>query len=431
MKHVILHPLPKPINATISLPGCIGYTIRALNIAAMVKGEVTIVNPLKSDDTYKMLNALVTLGIDVEEGKDYFLVKGDISQIQDKAYTIDIGLSGRTARSIVALLCIVPGKKTVTCSVPFKNRPIGDLVDGLRQLGAKIDYREDEGHLPIKILSSKLIHKNAKMAGKVSSQYFSSLMMIAPLASGLTIDVIGEQSSKPFIDMTIAIMKDFGVTVENNEYKQYKITNTQTYTNPKIYKVEPEATSASYFFAIAALTKSTIRVRLLDPQSHQGDIRFVALLKTMGCLVKQDDKEKWIEVTGTQTLQGITVSMNDTPDLVPTLAVVAAFSQGQTTITDIAHVRVKETDRIASPQKELTKMGITTKSTEDTLTIFGGEPNAATIDTYHDHRMAMAFAVAGSKIAEMKINDPAVVNKSFPEFWEKLKQLGIHMEEKI
>ncbi|MGI8419871.1 MAG: 3-phosphoshikimate 1-carboxyvinyltransferase [Candidatus Levyibacteriota bacterium] len=421
---IALQPLEKPFEKHIMLPGCIGYTIRALNIAAMTKGSVRIVNPLKSDDTYAMVRALQTLGIAIEETQNAFVVHGDIADVVEKDYTIDIGLSGRTARSILGLLAIVPGNKLVTCKESFKNRPIGDLVDGLRQLGANIAYLENEGHLPIKITSSKLKPGTAKMKGEISSQYFSSLMMIAPIVGDMTISVIGKQSSKPFIDMTTSIMKEFGISVVNQNYQTYTIKK-QTYINPEIYQVEPEATSASYFFGIAALTKSTIRILNINPHSSQGDIRFVDMLEQMGCLVKKNSEQQWIEVTGTEKLKGITVDMNATPDLVPTLAVVAAFAIGTTTMTDIAHVRVKETDRIASPQTELAKMRIETEATEDTFSIIGGNPKAAQIDTYHDHRIAMAFAIAGSKIPGMMINDADVVSKSFPNYWEKLEELGI------
>ncbi len=428
MKKIKLYPLKNPITKTILLPGCIGYTIRALNIAAMTKGSVKILNPLKSDDTAHMFNALQTLGIVVEEKPNAFIVHGDIHDVVEKEYNIDIGLSGRTARSILGLLSIVPGTKIVTCKEPFKKRPIADLVDGLRQLGSKIEYLEQDGHLPVKITSSKLTISSTKMKGELSSQYFSSLMMIAPLVGGLTIDVIGEQSSKPFIDMTIAIMKSFGVSVVNKDYKQYIIENTEQYKNPEVYEVEPEATSASYFFAIAAITKSTIKILHLSPNSAQGDIAFADILEKMGCRIIKDTENKWIEVTGTDQLNGIKINMNATPDLVPTLAIVAAFAKGKTIITDIAHVRLKETDRISSPQNELKKMGIRTESTEDTFTILGGKPQPATIDTYHDHRMAMAFATAGATISEITINDPDVVNKSFPEFWNKLEEIGMIVE---
>jgi 3-phosphoshikimate 1-carboxyvinyltransferase len=429
MKQVILSPLKNPITTEILLPGCIGYTIRALNIGAMTKGVVTIKNPLKSDDTYKMVDALKTLGIAVEETENSFIVKGDVSDIKETQFTIDIGLSGRTARSILALLCIVPGEKIVTCSEPFKKRPIGELVDGLRQLGAKITYKEKEGYLPIKITSSKLKPGTISIKGANSSQYFSAIMMIAPLVGEITINVIGEQSSKPFIDMTLAIMKNFAITVNNNNYRQYKISRGQQYKNPETYYVEPEATSASYFFAIAAITNSTMKILHLNPNSAQGDIRFADILEKMGCQVKKNNDENWIEVTGTEHLQGIAVDLNDTPDIVPTLAIVGAFAKGKTTMTNIEHVRLKETDRIQSPAIELQKMAIKTDVTKDSLTIHGGHPKSATIETYHDHRMAMAFAVAGCKIEGIRINNPEVVSKSFPEFWEKLIEIGIGVKE--
>ena len=429
MKHAILSPLQKPITIDIEIPGNIGYTIRALNIAAMTKGPVKIINPLKSDDTYKMVAALHTLGITVEEGANYFEVVGDISNIENKEYTIDIGLSGRTARSILALLCVVPGEKTVICAEPFKKRPVGELVEGLRQLGATIEYTEKEGYLPLKILSSKLTAKNITMNGANSSQFFSAVMMISPLLGEINISVTGKQASKPFIDMTIAIMKHFGVTVHNNNYELYTIKKNQTYSNPKTYVIEPESTSASYFFAIAAITKSTVRIMNLNTDSVQGDLLFVTILQSMGCKITESIKEQWIEVKGTNVLHGVTIDLNGAPDLVPTLAVVAAFAGGITKIINIGHARIKETDRIQSPATELTKMGIKTSFTDDSFTIYGGNPKPAIINTYHDHRMAMSFAVAGSKINGMQINDPAVVNKSFPEFWEKLNEIGLSVKE--
>ncbi|MEK7572185.1 MAG: 3-phosphoshikimate 1-carboxyvinyltransferase [Patescibacteria group bacterium] len=430
MQSIILYPLKESVTKEVRLPGCIGYTIRALAISAMTKGSVRIRNPLKSDDTYAMVTALRELGIMIDEEKDCFIVHGDISDIQDKEYEITIGLSGRSARTLLAFLSVVPGTKILTCKDPFKKRPIEDLVTGLTQMGAQITYLEKEGHLPVKINSSKLSSGHISMNGTMSSQYFSAIMMIAPLVGEITIDVLGEQSSKPFIDMTIAIMEEFGVQVINNEYKQYTMAAGQVYHNPKNYIVEPEATSASYFFAIAALTKSTIRVQYLHPHSAQGDKAFADMLGQMGCVVKKNEAEKWIEVTGTDTLTGITVNLNATPDLVPTLAVVAAFAKEKTVMTGIAHARVKETDRIASPQKELAKMNITTEATEDTFTVYGGVPKGATIQTYHDHRMAMAFAVAGAKIRDMSIEDPEVVSKSFPTFWEKLAGVGVSNERK-
>lgn len=425
MNEITLNSFRQPLTTSVNLPGCIGYTIRALNLAALTKGNVKIINPLKSDDTYSMVEALRSLGIEIQEGDDYFLVVGDISDIKDQDYEINIGLSGRSARTLLALLSIVPGTKVMTCAAPFKKRPIADLVDGLRQLGADITYLEREGYLPVQINSQTLRSGTVRMPGALSSQYFSAIMMIAPAIGGITIEVEGEQSSRPFIDMTIGIMKAFGVDVTNENYHAYTVSGSIAYRNPQQYQVEPEATSASYFFAIAALTGSTIKVLHIDPDSLQGDIYFADVLAKMGCQVRKHKKEKWIEVTGPKTLKSVTVNMNATPDLVPTLAVLAAFAEGKTIITNIAHARLKETDRIKAPATELKKMGIRTESTDDSLTVYGGKPKAAKIETYHDHRMAMAFAVAGMRLEGMSITDPRVVNKSFPEFWDVLAALTI------
>ncbi len=421
MSSIKVQPLKQVVSRSISLPGCIGYTIRALNIAVMTKGSVKIVHPLKSDDTYAMVNALRMLGIEIEEEADAFVVHGDTGDVKEAEYEVNVGLSGRSARTLLALLSIVPGTKTMTCAEPFKKRPIGDLVDGLKQLGADISYLEESGHLPVKISSQRLKPGTVRMPGALSSQYFSAIMMIAPLVGDISIEVLGEQSSQPFIDMTIGIMKTFGVKVTNRQYHTYHVSDGQQYKNPKSYTVEPEATSASYFFAIAALTRSTIRILDLGPDSLQGDATFADVLEQMGCRVRKN--AHWIEVTGTDHLHGVTVDMNDTPDLVPTLSVVAAFAEGQTTITGIAHARVKETDRIESPRRELAKMGVRTEATASSLTIYGGAPKAATIETYHDHRMAMAFAVAGLRVPGVVIKDPQVVGKSFPTFWKVLNSL--------
>jgi 3-phosphoshikimate 1-carboxyvinyltransferase len=429
MKKIKLYPLQKPVEKTIEIPGSLSYTIRALMIAAMTEGSVTIQNALKSDDTYAMYTILKTLGIKLEEGENYFIVHGNIKDVEDKEYILDVNISGRTARSALALLTIIPGIKTLTCKEGFKKRPVGDLVDGLRQLGAKIEYIENEGFLPLKIVSSKLSSGTAKMAGKLSSQYFSAIMMIAPLIGEIVIEVIGEQSSKPFIDVTINTMKEFGVEVINENYQKYHIKENQHYKNPEEYLVEADAIAASYFWGIAAITKSKIRVLHLSPTSAQGDVAFADILEKMGCLVSKNLEENWIEVEGTERLSGITVDMNATPDSSVTLCAVAAFANGVTRIKGLEHIKIKETDRIQAPKNELQKMGIAVEADTDSITIQGGKPTGATIDTYGDHRIAMAFAVIGSKINEVIINNPDVVNKSFTNFWDKLKELGIGVEE--
>jgi 3-phosphoshikimate 1-carboxyvinyltransferase len=422
MNSLQLIPLKEPATAEVHLPGSLSYTIRAMALAAMTKGPVTIHNPLKSDDTYAMLAALQTLGIKNEEEENAFIIHGDIVDVKDIDYTINIRLSGRAARTLLALLCIVPGVKTLTCEEPFKKRPMQDLVEGLRQLGAQIEYVEEEGHLPIKIVSSKLNPGHVQMQGNMSSQYFSAIMMIAPYVGDITIEVLGEQASKPFIDITIEAMQKFGVNVFNKNYKSYIIPSGQNFACTDYY-VEADATAASYFWGIAAVSGSKITVKNVSTESKQGDAQFVEILEKMGCTVTADETS--ITVQGNQTLRAVSVDMNHLPDVVPTLAVIAAFAKGKTVITGLDHLKGKESDRIEAPKQELTKMAITVDATENSLTIEGGSPKGATIETHGDHRIAMAFAVAGAKIPDVIITNPTVVSKSFPQFWSTIEELGI------
>jgi 3-phosphoshikimate 1-carboxyvinyltransferase len=417
-----IQPLQQPISAEVTLPGSLSYTIRALNLAAMTKGPVTLRNPLFSDDTQAMMTCLQTLGLEIEIGTDFVTVHGDISAIKDDTYELNINISGRTARTLLALLCIVPGTKVLTCESGFRKRPVAEMVEGLRQLGAEIEYLDEEGFLPLKITSSILRPGTVTMKGTMSSQYFSGIMMIAPLVGRIQINVEGEQASKPFINVTISTMKEFGVTVQNKDYTSYLIEDGQSYS-ATAYDIEADAISASYFWGIAAITKSTIKVKHLSPDSAQGDVRFADLLEMMGCTVVRNRDEKWIQVTGPEELKNIEVNMNDTPDSVQTLAVVAAYANGTTHITGLHHLKVKETDRIEAPRKELEKMGCTIQSTDDSLTITGSQLHGAEIQTYGDHRMAMSFAVAGTRTAGVKILNPEVVSKSFPTFWETLEKL--------
>jgi len=424
MKSVKILPLEHPIDREITLHGCLSYTIRAMALGAMTDGKVKIANALKSDDTYVMFNALKKLGILCEEGHDFFVIEGNLQNVKEANYEINVGLSGRSGRMLIAMLCIVPGTKILTCEEGFKKRPVGDLVDGLLQMGARIEYLEKEGYLPVKIISSKLHGGKIKLRGEISSQFVSAILMIAPLVGEIEIEVVGSQVSKPFIDMTIEAMKSFGVRVINNNYREYFVAVGQSYVG-KIYYVEPDAISASYFWGIAALTQSRIKILHLSPKSVQGDVKFADILGQMGCVVRKNAEEQWIEVEGTDILRGISVDMRDMPDTVQTLAVTAAFAQGRTEIAGLGNLKVKETDRIEAPKKELEKMGVRVESGDDSLIINGCRPHGAVIDTYWDHRMAMAFAIAGARIPGVVINDPGVVSKSFPGFWKKMEEIGV------
>ncbi len=432
MKSIKILPLEHSVVREITLPGCLSYTVRAMALAAMTAGRVKIANALKSDDTYAMFNAFKTLGIRVEEGTDFFVIDGDLADVKDATYEININISGRAARTLLAMLCIVPGTKILKCEAGFKNRPVGDLVDGLLQLGAKIEYVEKEGYLPVKITSAKLHGGKIKLRGEISSQFVSAILMIAPLVGEIEIEVTGKQGSKPFIDMTIEVMRSFGVRVINDNYREYTIAGGQSYSKD-IYFVEPDAISASYFWGIAALTQSRIKILHLSSESKQGDVKFVDILKKMGCVVRKS--AEGIEVEGSDTLRGVSVEMRDMPDTAVTLAVTAAFAQGKTVIKGLGNLKVKETDRIEAPRRELEKMGVHVESSDDSLTIFGGNPSTssgqavhgAEIDTYGDHRMAMGFAIAGTSIPGVVINDPDVVSKSFPDFWKALEKIGVSL----
>lgn len=419
MKQLTISSLDNPLHAEVEIPGSKSYTNRALILGALTQGKVLIKNPLFSDDTQAMLSCLNTLGIKSCVEDKNMVVEGWIGDVEDKEYILDADLSGTTIRFILALSCIVPGFKKVQGKEGLNKRPIGELVQGLRQLGAEIEYEEKEDFPPLIVRSSTLQPGVTKLKGDISSQYFSAIMMIAPIIGDVTIEVIGNQISKPYIDMTIDTMKEFGAEVANNNYKKYIIDNGQRYDR-ECYLVEGDFSGAGYFFAIAALTNSTLKVKNVNPNSKQADIKLLDVLKRMGSVITIADNEITIQGGGVKALN---LDMEDFPDQVQTVAVLAAFADGVTTIKGVRSLRVKETERVVALEYELKKMGIKTESTHDTLTIYGGNPHKAAIDTYGDHRMAMSFAVAGTKLEGMIINNPEVVSKTFPEFWNELNKL--------
>ena len=409
-------------GADISIPGSKSYTNRALIMAALTKNQIIIKNALESDDTEAMIDCLNVLGLDIKKQDNGIHVMKDVSSIEKKEYFLHARISGTTIRFITALAAIVPGIKHITGHEGLNKRPIGVLVDGLRQLGTDITYDNNEGYPPLTIYSHEFSQHTTRLHGDVSSQYFSALLMIAPTVGGITIEVEGNQISKSYIDMTIEMMKEWGVEVENDKYKQYIVRQGQLY-KMKEYIVEGDYSGAGYFFAIAALNKATFTLQNLNPYSAQGDRQFVNILAKMGNKIDYGSNYVRIEGNG---IQALNVDMEQCPDQAQTLAVLAAFADGVTTMTGVRSLRVKETERVKAVQNELAKMGIKTESpNDDTLIVYGGNPRPAAIDTYGDHRMAMSFAVAGSKLEGMKIQNPQVVEKTFPTFWNELEKIGI------
>lgn len=424
MKSIKILPLEKPAKAEVTIPGSKSYTNRALLMAALTKDKVKIINPLLSDDTKAMMQCLQTLGVKINVLEDSIEVIGSVYDIKNNNYELDANLSGTTIRFILPLLSIIPGVKILKGKAELNKRPIKILVDALRQLGAQIDYIDKEGYPPLRIASSTLKAGTVILDGSISSQYLSALLMIAPLIGGLTIKVDGAQVSKPYIDMTIDTMKKFGVNAVNQEYKKYIVPEKQAY-KIKQYIVEGDFSSAGYFLAIAALTKSTFTLKNINPDSLQADRKILNVLKEMGSKITYGENEITIQGKGVKAVE---VNMIDFPDQAQTLAVLAGFADGITKLSGVQSLRVKETERVIALENELKKMGIQTSSTNDTLIIHGGSPRPANINTYGDHRMAMSFAVAGTMLSGMKINDPDVVSKTFPDFWKKLNAIGVQTE---
>lgn len=375
-------PINRPITATVSVPGSKSYSLRALIIAALCEDGFEIHNLLDSTDVSAMQNSLL--------------------EIKDQKSNLYVNESGVTARFLAALACVTPREQTIDGAPGLKQRPIADLVEALRQLGANIKYLEKDGFLPISVSSADLSGSKVNVGGNISSQYLSALLLIAPgLKNGLEITVDGEQVSKPYIDMTLDIMKHFGVEVVRQNYQKY-IVRPQKYI-AKAYEVESDYSSAAYFYAINYLTGSKIEIKNLNPDSKQGDKKFIDLLK--------------------QGLRSSSFNAINYPDQAMTLAVLLAFKSGKSSISGVKSLRVKESERVQAMQNELAKMGIKTESTENSLTIYGGNPRATNIDTYGDHRIAMSFAVAATKLTRLSIFSPEVVNKTFPGFWDELGKL--------
>ncbi len=424
MPSLSITPLTRKIEQSVRMPGSKSYTNRALIMAALSEGTSTISGISESDDSRLLLDALQQFGITISKGTDVLKIIGIGKHFKPFTGTLNVGAAGTTMRFLTSLCTLIPGDTRLDGSPRMRQRPIGTLVKALRELGARIQYEATEGCPPIYIRGGSIRGGTVHMEGSTSSQYFTSLMLIAPLLTdGLHIQVIGNQVSRSYIDMTIDGLRQFHVHVDTNNYQYYSIVN-QTY-EPTEYHVEGDATGATYFWSIAALNGGTVRVNNINPRSAQGDRQFVDLLEQMGCTVQSSLSEQWISVTGTHNLHGIQTNMERMPDAAQTLAVVAAFATGVTTITGLSTLRRKETDRITALQKELEKMGVQSEVGNDWITIHGGKPHGAVIETYDDHRMAMSFAVAGTLINGIIIQNPSVVTKSFPTFWNALQSLGV------
>lgn len=409
------------IQGTVSIPGSKSYTNRALLLAALTESEVTITAPLISDDTEAMMSCLTSLGISVVADEGKIVVRGSFRDISENEYTLNARLSGTTIRFLLPMLAFTPGVKHITGDEGLNKRPIKDLVDALKSIGADIHYDGVEGYPPLRIRGvSALQEATCTVKGDTSSQYLSALLMCAPVSGNFSVRIEGDLVSKPYVDMTIDTMQKFGVTsTYNAEAKTYQVKGMYT---TMAYHVEGDYSSAGYFFALAALARTTLTVENVTRESLQPDKKILDVLSTMGAQITYG--ENYITITGSGIVP-IQVDMLEFPDQAQTLAVAAVFAQGKTVLKNIQSLRVKETERVKALEAELAKMGIRTESTHDTLTIYGGNPHAARINTYGDHRMAMSFAIAGVRVRGLEIEHPEVVEKTFPTFFTEATQVGL------
>jgi 3-phosphoshikimate 1-carboxyvinyltransferase len=412
----------KDLDAVVRVPGSKSYTNRALIAAALADGKSVITNALFSDDTKYMAAALNKLGISIEEypEENRFVVHGLGGHFPVKEAKLFVGNAGTAMRFLTVLLTLGKGVYEIDGVERMRNRPIQDLIDCLNKLGADVTSKYNNGCPPVLIKAKELVGGRTKMKGNLSSQYFSAILLTAPYSRTSTqITVIGDLVSKPYIDMTIDLMNQFGGEVENMLYKEFLVKTNRRYKAIE-YEVERDASSASYFLAAAAIAGGRVKVEGLSKDSLQGDVRIVDILEQMGCVVNRN--KHWIEVQGGE-LRGIDVDLKDTPDIAQTLAAVAVFAEGKTRIRNVRNLRIKETDRISGVVTELRRLGVTVKEFEDGFEIERSKPKPGIIETYNDHRMAMSFSLIGLRTGGIKIKDPGCVSKTFPSFFEELGRL--------
>ena len=418
-----IEPVRKPVNATIAVPGSKSYTNRALLVAAMAHGTSTLTGALFSDDTRYMCDALQKLGVkvDADEKLATFDVHGNGGEIPVSGAELYIGNSGTTSRSLTAYVSLGHGKFIIDGDEPMRHsRPIADLLDALRQVGVSACTQFENGHLPVIIEADGLKGGKTRLDVSKSSQFLTALLLIAPYAkNGMEIEVVGKREM-PYIDITLAVMAAFGTQVVNEDYTYFRIKGGQQYQS-RIYNIEPDASNASYFFAAAALTGGRVTVPYLHSDSTQGDVGFIHVLEQMGCQVTVSDTG--ITVTGPQQLKGIDVDMRTISDTALTLAAIAPFADSKVTIRNIEHTRWQETDRIHAMVTELRKLGVSVVEHQDGLEISPAPITPVAIDTYEDHRVAMAFSLVGLKANGIRINDPECVSKTFPNYFQVFQEL--------
>ena len=421
---MLITPISHRLDSSVTPPGSKSITNRAFVIAALAQGTSTLTGVLDSDDTKYMRDALKLMGVEIEHDAlaCKAVVHGCGGFLPTTEAELFLGNSGTSIRFLTAAAIHSNGSFVLDGVERMRQRPIGDLVDALRQWGVQIEYLQNESYPPIRVHGSKYGGKTS-VAGNISSQFLSALLMASAGQQQTEIEVVGDLVSRPYVDMTAAVMNAFGVTVQTPSEHRFVIPAGQTYRSTN-YSIEPDASAASYFFAAAAIVGGRIRVNGLTHGALQGDVRFVDCLEKMGCKVWEENNSIVVQNDG--QLHGVTVDMHHISDTAQTLAVTALFADSPTTIVNVANMRVKETDRIAAVCSELKKLGAKVEEYPDGLKIYPlpvDQYLPAVIETYNDHRMAMSFALAGLRIPGVDIQNPECTSKTFPKFFDVLATL--------
>jgi 3-phosphoshikimate 1-carboxyvinyltransferase len=413
-------PLERPPDVTIRVPGSKSVTNRALILAALADGRTRITNSLFADDSYWLMDALVRLGIDVsaDSGRAEINVNGQCGVIDASGVDLFVGNAGTVARFLPPALALGRGPYTVDGVPRMRERPVAELVDAMKQLGAAVEYAGEDGRFPLTVIGGGIPGGEVRVSGSKSSQFISGLLMASPYAARHVTLLAEGRKVWPYVGITVSMMRAFGVEVEqlNGRYS----VDPAVYTAQN-FEVEPDASGASYFMAAAAVTGGRVSIPGLGSTSPQGDLRFAGVLRDMGCRVEISSDS--VEVEGPDRLRGVEVDMNAFSDTMITLSAIAPFATSPTTIKNIAHTRLQETDRLSAVATELSRLGIEIRTSLSSIHIIPGIVRPGVVRTYGDHRMAMAFAVTGLVAPGVGIGDPGCVTKTFPGYFGLLESL--------
>lgn len=415
-------PIEGPIDAIVTLPGSKSLTNRALVCAALAEGTSTLTNALHADDTEAMVEGLAALGVGVDAswGTREVRVTGTSGRPGGAPAIVDARLSGTTSRFLLPVAGLGEGHRRVDAANRMRERPMGEVIGALRALGAEVHDVGAPGHLPVEVVGGTLAGGEVAVRGDTSSQFLSGLLLAGPcMRTGLVARLVGDLVSQPYVEMTVAVMAAFGVAVQRPDDRTW-VVEPQTYRATDL-TIEPDASAASYVFAATAIVGGRASVVGLGSRSLQGDLAFVDVLASMGASIQQAEGATTVRSDG--RLRGVDVDLRAISDTAPTFAVAAAFADGPSRATGIGFIRAKESDRIGAVVAELRRLGVGAQEEPDGFTVDPRPLRPATVDTYDDHRMAMAFAVAGLAADGVQIADPACVAKTFPGYWHLLDEL--------